>query len=201
MSSTRRIFVSASATGPAMCVPAYQDLAEAYIEKSRYDEAIEVLQKAMALSKGASTIKGRLGFAYARAGRSAEARAIRREMEEDSKHKYVSPVALAIIKLRPGGEPECDSLARDGPRAASVVPSLLENPPVMGESSSRTRVHGGCEKPEARRSCPQVALELTSGNGPTASEGREQSARICRDGFVGCLPNILLTWYMRCVNE
>ena len=77
--------------------PAYQDLAEAYIEKSRYDEAIEVLQKAMALSKGASTIKGRLGFAYARAGRSAEARAILREMEEDSKHKYVSPVALAIV--------------------------------------------------------------------------------------------------------
>src|SRR5439155_23532974 len=97
MSSTRRIFVSASATGPAMCVPAYQDLAEAYIEKSRYDEAIEVLQKAMALSEGASTIKGRLGFAYARAGRSAEARAILREMEEDSKHKYVSPVALAIV--------------------------------------------------------------------------------------------------------
>src|SRR2546425_1375255 len=77
--------------------PAYQDLAEAYLEKSRYDEAIEVLQKAMALSKGASTIKGRLGFAYARAGRSAEARAILREMEEDSKHKYVSPVALAIV--------------------------------------------------------------------------------------------------------
>ncbi len=77
--------------------PAYQDLAEAYIEKSRYDEAIEVLQKAMALSKGASTIKGRLGFAYARAGRAAEARAILREMEEDSKHKYVSPVALAIV--------------------------------------------------------------------------------------------------------
>src|SRR2546427_299411 len=77
--------------------PAYQDLAEAYIEKSRYDEAIEVLEKAMALSKGASTIKGRLGFAYARAGRAAEARAILREMEEDSKHKYVSPVALAIV--------------------------------------------------------------------------------------------------------
>src|SRR5256886_2717074 len=77
--------------------PAYQDLAEAYIEKSRYDEAIEVLQKAMALSKGASTIRGRLGFAYARAGRSAEARAILREMEEDPKHKYVSPVALAIV--------------------------------------------------------------------------------------------------------
>src|SRR2546427_1827792 len=77
--------------------PAYQDLAEAYIEKSRYDEAIEVLKKAMALSKGASTIKGRLGFAYARAGRAAEARAILREMEEDSKHKYVSPIALAIV--------------------------------------------------------------------------------------------------------
>src|SRR5439155_26837519 len=187
MSSTRRIFVSASATGPAMCVPAYQDLAEAYIEKSRYDEAIEVLQKAMALSKGASTIKGRLGFAYARAGRSAQARASRREMEEDSKHKYVSPVALAIIKLRPGGEPECDSLARDGPRAASGRPSLLENPPVMGESSSRTRVHGGCEKPEARRRCPQLALELPSGKGATASEGRERSAPILK----GCVPWLL----------
>jgi TolB-like protein/Tfp pilus assembly protein PilF len=77
--------------------PAYQDLAEAYLEKARYDDAIEVLRKAVTMSKGTATVKARLGFAYARAGRSEEARTVLRELVEDSKQKYVSPVAFAII--------------------------------------------------------------------------------------------------------
>jgi TolB-like protein/Tfp pilus assembly protein PilF len=77
--------------------PAYQDLAEAYLEKSRYDDAIEVLRKAVVISKGAATVKARLGLAYARAGRIEEANAMLLELEEDSKQKYVTPIAMALI--------------------------------------------------------------------------------------------------------
>ncbi len=77
--------------------PAYQDLAEAFLEKSKFEDAIRVLQKAVSISGGAATVKGRLGFAYARAGREEDARKILQELEEASKEKYVSPVAFAIV--------------------------------------------------------------------------------------------------------
>lgn len=75
--------------------PAYQDLAETYLENSRFEDAVEVLQKAVAISNGAATVKGRLAFAQARAGRPEEARKILRELEEESKKSYVSPMSFA----------------------------------------------------------------------------------------------------------
>lgn len=48
----------------ANSLPAHQDLAEAYLERSRFDDAIEVLRKAIAISRGAATARGRLSFAY-----------------------------------------------------------------------------------------------------------------------------------------
>jgi len=78
-------------------LPAYQDLAEAYLEKSRFEDAIGVLEKGLAISKGAAPVRARLGFAYARAGRTGEAKALLRELEHDSTQTYVSPVAFAIV--------------------------------------------------------------------------------------------------------
>ena len=77
--------------------PAYEKIAEAYIEKSMLDDAIEALQKSIAISNGAATVKGRLGFAYGCAGRNDEARKILRGLEEDSKKSYVSPIAIALV--------------------------------------------------------------------------------------------------------
>jgi tetratricopeptide (TPR) repeat protein len=77
--------------------PAYDKIAEVYIQKLMFDEAIEALQKSIAISNGAATVKGKLGFAYACAGRDDEARKILRELEEDSKKRYVSPIAIAIV--------------------------------------------------------------------------------------------------------
>lgn len=77
--------------------PAYDKIAETYLEKSMFNEAIEALQKGIAISNGAATIKGKLGYAYARAGRREEAERILRELEEDSKTKYVSPYAIAVV--------------------------------------------------------------------------------------------------------
>jgi TolB-like protein/class 3 adenylate cyclase/Tfp pilus assembly protein PilF len=77
--------------------PAYQDLGETYLHKSMFREATKALKRAMELSGGAATVKGRLGFAYAISGNTAEARKVLRELERDSKKKYVSPIAFALV--------------------------------------------------------------------------------------------------------
>jgi len=87
-------------------LPAYQDLAEAYLERSRFDDAVEVLQKALQISKGAAPVKARLGFAYARAGRIEAARGVLQELEEDSRQRYVTPVAFAIVHCGLGEKDE-----------------------------------------------------------------------------------------------
>ncbi len=78
-------------------LPAYRNLAEAYFEKSRYEEAVQVLRKAVLLSNGAALIKAHLGFAYARSGRLEEAKALLQELGEESSRKYVAPIAFALV--------------------------------------------------------------------------------------------------------
>jgi adenylate cyclase len=77
--------------------PAYQKLAETYILMEYFDDAIGVLEKAVRISKGAASVRARLGFAYAQAGRTDDARKILRELEKESKKKYVSPIPLALV--------------------------------------------------------------------------------------------------------
>jgi tetratricopeptide (TPR) repeat protein len=78
-------------------LPAYRNLAEAYFEKSRYQDAIDVLRTAAVLSQGAAMIKSYLGFAYARAGKEEEARELLQELKSESAQKYVAPIAFALI--------------------------------------------------------------------------------------------------------
>jgi Tfp pilus assembly protein PilF len=77
--------------------PAYQKLAETYLLMESFDDAIDVLEKAVTISKGAASVRAGLGFAYAQAGRTDDARKILRELEEESKKKYVSPIPLALV--------------------------------------------------------------------------------------------------------
>ncbi len=70
--------------------PALMYLGMAYLEKAMYSEAIEALRKG-----GGSP--HRLGLAYARAGRTAEARKIVEELEDRAKTTYISPSAMADI--------------------------------------------------------------------------------------------------------
>ena len=69
-----------------------------------------MLQKAVTISKGASTAKGRLGFAYARAGKELEARKMLEELKQDSKERYVSPVAFAVVHCGLGEKNEAIEL-------------------------------------------------------------------------------------------
>jgi len=85
---------------------AYTDLAEAYLEKARFEDAITVLRRGLDISKGAPPVRARLGFAFAKAGRPAEAKAILSELESESKSKYVTPVAFAIVQCGLGNNEE-----------------------------------------------------------------------------------------------
>jgi TolB-like protein/Tfp pilus assembly protein PilF len=86
--------------------PAYQDLAEVYLQMGMFDEAIASFQKAVTISNGAATQRGRLGFAYGVSGRKAEAKKMLQELEEDSKRTYVSPIALALVHCGLGNKNE-----------------------------------------------------------------------------------------------
>ena len=77
--------------------PAHQHLAEVYLHRAQFEDAIEVLERAVQISKGASAVRGRLGYAYAVSGREREARNLLADLQEDSKQRYVSPVAFALV--------------------------------------------------------------------------------------------------------
>jgi tetratricopeptide (TPR) repeat protein len=73
-----------------------------YPEMAMFEEAFAEAQKAIELTGGASITKASLGYAYAMAGRSEEARKILAELAEISNKTYVSPVAIAVIHARLG---------------------------------------------------------------------------------------------------
>lgn len=73
-----------------------------YPEMGKFEEAFAEAQKAIELTRGASITLGSLGYAYAMAGRTEEARKILGELAEISKKTYVSPTAVAVIHARLG---------------------------------------------------------------------------------------------------
>jgi TolB-like protein/tetratricopeptide (TPR) repeat protein len=67
-----------------------------YSALGRHEEAIGTLKKAVGLSDRMAWYMGLLCAAYTRAGRTAEAGAIHRELLERAAREYVPPVAMAI---------------------------------------------------------------------------------------------------------
>ena len=77
---------------------AHQFAANAYIEKGMYREAVDEARRAKELSGGAPTIPmSFLGYALAKSGKTAEARAVLNELLKMSDSRYVSPFVLALI--------------------------------------------------------------------------------------------------------
>jgi len=70
-----------------------------WLYKSRYREAIEELETAVALSEERPLFLAVLGNALARSGRSREARRILARLRELSEAQPVSPTAFAILYL------------------------------------------------------------------------------------------------------
>ena len=74
----------------------YQELGLALQRKKQFPEAIAALEKARALDNNPS-VSGYLGFAYAAAGKRAEAQRVLDELKELSKKQYVPAYSIAII--------------------------------------------------------------------------------------------------------
>jgi len=66
------------------------------MQKNRLEEAIAELQKAVELS-GGGVVLGSLGYAYAVAGRRAEALEVVDRLETSSKGRYLAPAAVSIV--------------------------------------------------------------------------------------------------------
>jgi len=68
-----------------------------YIKKGMYDEAIVAATKARDITHGNAEAIAIIGYALARSGRSAEARAVLKELEDRATKRYVASYTLAAI--------------------------------------------------------------------------------------------------------
>jgi tetratricopeptide (TPR) repeat protein len=80
-------------------VPAHLLLGRALLQNGQVPEGIAALQKALELSQGDTNELAALGYGYAMARRSAEARKIVAELKTRSEQTYVQPMAIAKIYL------------------------------------------------------------------------------------------------------
>jgi eukaryotic-like serine/threonine-protein kinase len=76
---------------------AINDLGEAYLEKSMFAEAIAEFEKGVAMPLGKVAPLSSLAYAYARAGRKAEAQKILDQLNKLSKQQYIQPRLMARI--------------------------------------------------------------------------------------------------------
>jgi TolB-like protein/tetratricopeptide (TPR) repeat protein len=72
-------------------------LGSSLIEKGDFAEGIAELEKAKSLGPS-PLVLGQLGYAYARGGRTADARAVLAELQNESRSRYVAAYWLALIQ-------------------------------------------------------------------------------------------------------
>ncbi len=81
-------------------VPAYSGLANIYLLQSKYEEALEELDKAWEISKGSSAdILSLRGIIYAKSGHRIEAERALEELFLLSQKRYVSPLSIASLHV------------------------------------------------------------------------------------------------------
>jgi tetratricopeptide (TPR) repeat protein len=68
-----------------------------YDQMGRYDEAIATYRQA--IDRSGTQAQGAMGHALARAGRAAEARAVLRELETQSRSRHIDPYDIALIQI------------------------------------------------------------------------------------------------------
>ena len=76
---------------------AHWGLAQTYRARGRTEDSLDELTKAVTLSGNSAYMRAHLGYGFAVAGDRARAEAIRRELEEESKTRYIAPYHFALI--------------------------------------------------------------------------------------------------------
>jgi len=67
------------------------------LQMGRHEEALQLLERGMALSGGTPLARCSLAHGLALAGRASEARAVLAELIEQSATRYVSPLLVALV--------------------------------------------------------------------------------------------------------
>jgi Flp pilus assembly protein TadD len=85
---------------------AHNQLAQAYLQKHMYDEAVAELQKAVELSRGSPTCIANLARAYAASGKTSEAAKLLSDLKKTSSRSYSAASEIAVIYAALGDRDE-----------------------------------------------------------------------------------------------
>ena len=111
----------------------------AYLWKGMPEPAIQALQKSIPLSGDSPDEPASLGLAYALSGKSGEARKILGELEQRSKHKYLSPVIIAALHAALGEEDQAFTLLDKAYDERDTLLLLLKVEPMFDPLRSDPR--------------------------------------------------------------
>lgn len=104
-------------------------LGMALVEKARFDEAIQALERAVAISGRNPMILGTLAGAYARGGHLARAREIVHELVSLRKTRYVTPGAFVFAYMGLGEHHQAfDWLERGYAERTTIMKFIRVNP-------------------------------------------------------------------------
>ncbi len=101
-------------------------LGMAYEQKGMFKEALAELERANALAGGRPVLLASLAHAHAVSGNHQEAEKIIAELLDASKHKYVSPVYLAVIYVGLGQKDKAFALLEKAYRERAASLGVLE---------------------------------------------------------------------------
>jgi Tfp pilus assembly protein PilF len=76
---------------------AHYGFAEVLLRQNKFDEAVTQMEEVVHTMPESSYYRGYLGYVYARAGKTAEARKVLGQLTDDARTKYVSWLGIAYI--------------------------------------------------------------------------------------------------------
>ncbi|MGH9949162.1 MAG: tetratricopeptide repeat protein [Pyrinomonadaceae bacterium] len=121
----------------------------AYGQKGDLGKAIDHFR--MAVKDSGLTIYGYLGKALVKAGQTDEARGLLNELEEQTKHRYVSPVASAVILAELGEMPKALDMLEKARQLRAIHLMWTRCDPIFEVFRSEPKFQEICEKIERRK--------------------------------------------------
>jgi TolB-like protein/Tfp pilus assembly protein PilF len=120
-------------------IDAHVGLGWVYEEKKMYREAIAELEKAANLSNRHELVVASLGKVLGDSGRKQEARKLLEELEERSKHRYISPCLIALVQIGLGERDQAIASLEQGFAARDQWMLYLKVDPHMDDLRSDPR--------------------------------------------------------------
>jgi len=118
---------------------AHVGLGWVYEEKKMYGEAIAELEKAANLGNRHELIVASLGKVLGDSGRKQEARKVLEELDERSKHRYISPCLIALVQIGLGEKDRAIASLERGYAARDQWMLYLKVDPHMDDLRSDPR--------------------------------------------------------------